>query len=158
MGRIAGSFGVQGWVKVRAFTETAASLAEYEEWIVRSREGSDDSLRARLREVGRPGSEAHHGGLEGGGWSMKHFDVVTIFPAMMDALADHGITARSLDEKRYELKAWDPRDFTKDAYRRVDDRPYGGGPGMVMLAEPLMAAIGAAKDRQRGAGVERPQV
>jgi len=89
---------------------------------------------------------------------MKHFDVVTLFPAMMDALADHGITARSLDEKRFELKAWDPRDFTKDAYRRVDDRPYGGGPGMVMLAEPLMAAIEAAKQRQRDAGVERPQV
>jgi tRNA (guanine37-N1)-methyltransferase len=89
---------------------------------------------------------------------VKHFDVVTIFPAMMDALADHGITARSLDEKRYELKAWDPRDFTKDAYRRVDDRPYGGGPGMVMLAEPLMAAIDAARNRQREAGVEGPQV
>jgi len=85
---------------------------------------------------------------------VKQFDVVTIFPAMMDALADHGITARSLDEKRYELKAWDPRDFTKDAYRRVDDRPYGGGPGMVMLAEPLQAAIDAAKRRQREAGVE----
>ncbi|HEX4333289.1 MAG TPA: tRNA (guanosine(37)-N1)-methyltransferase TrmD [Usitatibacter sp.] len=89
---------------------------------------------------------------------MKHFDVVTIFPAMMDALADHGITARSLDERRYELKAWDPRDFTKDAYRRVDDRPYGGGPGMVMLAEPLQAAVDAAKRRQRDAGVEGPLV
>jgi tRNA (guanine37-N1)-methyltransferase len=89
---------------------------------------------------------------------VKHFDVVTIFPAMMDALADHGITARSLDERRYELKAWDPRDFTKDAYRRVDDRPYGGGPGMVMLAEPLQAAVDAAKRRQRDAGVERPLV
>lgn len=89
---------------------------------------------------------------------MKHFDVVTIFPAMMDALADHGITARSLDERRYELKAWDPRDFTKDAYRRVDDRPYGGGPGMVMLAEPLQMAIDAAKERQRNAGVEGPLV
>jgi len=89
---------------------------------------------------------------------VKHFDVVTIFPAMLDALADHGITARSLDEKRYELKAWDPRDFTKDAYRRVDDRPYGGGPGMVMLAEPLQAAIDAARRRQREAGVERTLV
>jgi tRNA (guanine37-N1)-methyltransferase len=89
---------------------------------------------------------------------VKHFDVVTIFPAMMDALADHGITARSLDERRYELKAWDPRDFTKDAYRRVDDRPYGGGPGMVMLAEPLQAAVDAAKRRQRDAGVEGPLV
>lgn len=89
---------------------------------------------------------------------MKQFDVVTIFPAMLDAFADHGITARSLDEKRFELKTWDPRDFTQDAYRRVDDRPYGGGPGMVMLAEPLQSAIDAAKNRQREAGVARPLV
>ena len=89
---------------------------------------------------------------------MKHFDVVTIFPAMLDALADHGITARSLDEKRFELKAWDPRDFAGDNYRRVDDRPYGGGPGMVMMAEPLAACIEAAMARQRGAGVEAPKV
>jgi tRNA (guanine37-N1)-methyltransferase len=89
---------------------------------------------------------------------VKHFDVVTIFPAMMDALADHGITARSLDERRYELKAWDPRDFTNDAYRRVDDRPYGGGPGMVMQAEPVQAAVDAAKARQREAGVDAPLV
>ena len=89
---------------------------------------------------------------------MKHYDVVTIFPAMLDALADHGITARSLDERRFELKAWDPRDFTQDAYRRVDDRPYGGGPGMVMMAEPLQAAIDAARRRQREAGVARSVV
>jgi len=89
---------------------------------------------------------------------VKQFDVVTLFPAMLDAIADHGITARALDEKRFELKTWDPRDFTKDAYRRVDDRPYGGGPGMVMLAEPLQAAIDAAKARQREAGVARPLV
>jgi tRNA (guanine37-N1)-methyltransferase len=89
---------------------------------------------------------------------MKHYDVVTIFPEMFDALADHGITRRALDERRFELKTWDPRDFTADNYRRVDDRPYGGGPGMVMLAEPLQAAIEAAKQRQRGAGVETPKV
>ena len=89
---------------------------------------------------------------------MKRFDVITIFPEMFDALADHGITRRALDEKRFELKAWDPRDFTSDNYRRVDDRPYGGGPGMVMLPEPLQACIDAAKSRQREAGVERPLV
>lgn len=89
---------------------------------------------------------------------MKRFDVVTIFPEMLDALADHGITRRAMDEGRFELKAWDPRDFAKDAYRRVDDRPYGGGPGMVMLAEPLEACVEAAKARQREAGVERPHV
>jgi tRNA (guanine37-N1)-methyltransferase len=89
---------------------------------------------------------------------VKHFDVITIFPEMFDALKDHGITRRALDEKRFELHTWDPRDFTTDNYRRVDDRPYGGGPGMVMLAEPLQAGIEAAKQRQRDAGVETPKV
>jgi tRNA (guanine37-N1)-methyltransferase len=89
---------------------------------------------------------------------MKHFDVITIFPAMLDALLDHGITRRAMDEKLFDLATWDPRDFTADSYRRVDDRPYGGGPGMVMLAEPLQAAIEAAKARQREAGVGRPLV
>jgi len=87
-----------------------------------------------------------------------HFDVITIFPEMLDALLDHGITRRALDEKRFELRSWDPRDFAVDAYRRIDDRPYGGGPGMVMMAEPLRAAIDAAKARQREAGVARPKV
>jgi tRNA (guanine37-N1)-methyltransferase len=89
---------------------------------------------------------------------VKRFDVVTIFPEMFDALADHGITRRALDEGRFELKTWDPRDFTQDNYRRVDDRPYGGGPGMVMLPGPLEACIGAAVSRQQDAGVGRPHV
>jgi len=89
---------------------------------------------------------------------VKRFDVVTIFPQMFDALADHGITRRALDEKVFELHTWDPRDFTTDNYRRVDDRPYGGGPGMVMLPDPLQACIDAAKSRQKEAGVERPRV
>jgi len=89
---------------------------------------------------------------------MKRFDVITIFPAMLDALLDHGITRRALDEKRFELATWDPRDFAADAYRRVDDRPYGGGPGMVMMAAPLQAAIDAAMKRQREAGVRKPLV
>jgi tRNA (guanine37-N1)-methyltransferase len=89
---------------------------------------------------------------------VNRFDVITIFPEMFDALADHGITRRALDEKVFELKTWDPRDFTSDNYRRVDDRPYGGGPGMVMLPDPLQACIDAAKARQREAGVEVPKV
>lgn len=87
-----------------------------------------------------------------------HFDVVTIFPEMFAALAGHGITRRALEERLFDLNTWDPRDFTTDNYRRVDDRPYGGGPGMVMLPEPLQAAIDAARLRQREAGVERPKV
>ena len=89
---------------------------------------------------------------------MKRFDVITIFPAMLDALLDHGITRRALDEKLFELQAWDPRQFAIDAYRRVDDRPYGGGPGMVMMAGPLQAAIDAAQKRQVEAGVAKPVV
>jgi len=89
---------------------------------------------------------------------VKHFDVITIFPEMLDALIDHGITRRALEEKVFELRTWDPRDFTTDNYRRVDDRPYGGGPGMVMMAEPLQACIDAAKARQREAGVASPKV
>ena len=89
---------------------------------------------------------------------MKQFDVVTIFPEMLEAIARHGITRRALEEGVFELKTWDPRSFATDNYRRVDDRPYGGGPGMVMLPEPLEACIEGAKARQRAAGVEAPKV
>ena len=86
------------------------------------------------------------------------FDVITIFPEMFEALSRHGITRRALEERRFELRLWDPRDFTTDNYRRVDDRPYGGGPGMVMMAEPLEACVDAARQRQREAGVPSPKV
>ncbi len=84
---------------------------------------------------------------------MIHFDCVTLFPQMFAALTESGITARALKAARYSLELWNPRDFTSDNYRTVDDRPYGGGPGMVMLAEPLEQAIVAAKSRV--AGIER---
>jgi len=86
------------------------------------------------------------------------FDVVTLFPEMFDAIADYGISRRALDEGRFSLHFHNPRDFTKDNHRTVDDRPYGGGPGMVMLAEPLEAAIDAAKARQRAAGAGEGRV
>ena len=89
---------------------------------------------------------------------MKRYDVITIFPGMFDALLDFGITRRALDEGLFDFRAWDPRDFTEDAYRRVDDRPYGGGPGMVMMAEPLQRSIEAAVARQKEGGVARPKV
>ncbi len=79
-------------------------------------------------------------------------DVVSLFPAMFAAICEHGITARALERGLWSLGRWNPRDFTHDAYRRVDDRPYGGGPGMVMLAEPLAAAIAAATEAQQRAG------
>jgi tRNA (guanine37-N1)-methyltransferase len=72
-------------------------------------------------------------------------DCVTLFPEMFAAVADHGITRRALEEGRWSLAVWNPRDFTDDAHRTVDDRPYGGGPGMVMMAGPLERAIRAAQ-------------
>lgn len=86
------------------------------------------------------------------------FDVVTLFPPMFDAISQHGITARALQNKLYDLSLWNPRDYTTDNHRTVDDRPYGGGPGMVMLAEPLEQAIQAAKARQVATGVIKPKV
>lgn len=76
------------------------------------------------------------------------FDVISLFPQMFEAISKHGITARALEQKIYDLQLWNPRDFTTDNHKTVDDRPYGGGPGMVMLAEPLEKAIVAAKARQ----------
>ena len=85
-------------------------------------------------------------------------DVVTLFPEMFVALSQSGVTRRALEEGRWSLSFWNPRDFTQDAHRTVDDRPYGGGPGMVMMAAPLAAAIEAAKARQAAAGVSRSRV
>ena len=73
------------------------------------------------------------------------FDAVTLFPEMFDAVLDYGITRRALDRGLYRFKAWNPRDYTDDPHRSVDDRPYGGGPGMVMLAEPLDRALDAVQ-------------
>lgn len=77
---------------------------------------------------------------------------------MFEAVTHYGITRRAFEEKRYELHTWNPRDFTENNYRTVDDRPYGGGPGMVMLAEPLGKAIAAARIRQHAAGTAKPTV
>jgi len=79
-----------------------------------------------------------------------HFDCVTLFPQMFAALTQSGITARALKSGHYDLELWNPRDFASDNYRTVDDRPYGGGPGMVMLAGPLEQALDAAKARVAG--------
>ncbi len=86
------------------------------------------------------------------------FDVVTLFPEMFAAITQSGITRRAFEQGRCGLSLWNPRDFTTDNYRTVDDRPYGGGPGMVMLAKPLEAAIDAARVRQQELGLTRPRV
>ncbi|MFN7835928.1 MAG: tRNA (guanosine(37)-N1)-methyltransferase TrmD [Burkholderiaceae bacterium] len=73
------------------------------------------------------------------------FDVISLFPDSFAALTGFGITGRAFDRRLYALKAWNPRDFTRDAYKTVDDRPYGGGPGMLMMPEPLAATLAAIR-------------
>ena len=86
------------------------------------------------------------------------FDVITLFPQMFEAITKYGVTGRANENAVYRLHTWNPREFTEDNYRRVDDRPYGGGPGMVMLAEPLEKAIIAARDRQLANGIDGTKV
>jgi tRNA (guanine37-N1)-methyltransferase len=73
------------------------------------------------------------------------FDVVTLFPDMFRAMIGDGVTGRAFDKGLAQLATWNPRDYTKDVHRTVDDRPYGGGPGMVMKVGPLQAAIEDAR-------------
>jgi tRNA (guanine37-N1)-methyltransferase len=86
------------------------------------------------------------------------FDVVTLFPEMFAAITQAGVTRRAFEQQRCHVNFWNPRDFTHDNHRTVDDRPYGGGPGMVMLAKPLEAAIAAAVQRQTAQGLTKPRV
>ena len=72
------------------------------------------------------------------------FDVISLFPDMFDALRT-GVTGRAIEQGLVHMVTWNPRDYTHDVHRTVDDRPYSGGPGMVMMVEPLLAAIQAAK-------------
>jgi tRNA (guanine37-N1)-methyltransferase len=76
--------------------------------------------------------------------------IVTIFPQMFDSFVCEGMTRRALEAGQLQLEFRNPRDFTEDSHRQVDDRPYGGGPGMVMMAEPLNQAIGSARAAVRG--------
>ena len=76
---------------------------------------------------------------------MMRFDLVTLFPQMVTDLLGYGVTGRALESAVFELGVWNPRDYTQDRHRTVDDRPFGGGPGMVMKIEPLRQAIAAAR-------------
>jgi len=80
-------------------------------------------------------------------------DVVTLFPEMIEHAVRFGVTARARERKLWQLGLWNPRDFARDNHRTVDDRPYGGGPGMVMLPGPLCEAIDAARAAQRAEGI-----
>lgn len=74
------------------------------------------------------------------------FDVVTLFPELFGPHLSQGVTRRAFESGQVDVRLWQLRDFADDNYRRVDDRPYGGGPGMVMLAEPLERALKAVRD------------
>lgn len=85
-------------------------------------------------------------------------DVITLFPQMFEAITHYGVTGKAHRSGIFELNTWNPRDFTHDNHRTVDDSPYGGGPGMVMMAQPLEDAIMQAKIRQHAGGIEKPAV
>lgn len=76
---------------------------------------------------------------------LLHFGIISLFPEMCRTVTEYGVTGRALERGLLQVDYWNPREFTTDAYKRVDERPYGGGPGMVILAEPLAQAIAAAK-------------
>lgn len=78
------------------------------------------------------------------------YDVISLFPDMFDALRSHGVTGRAHQLGLWQLHCWNPRDFTQDVHRTVDDRPYGGGPGMVMMAGPLEKAVAQAQSARAG--------
>ena len=71
--------------------------------------------------------------------------VITLFPEMLSALTQYGVTGRAVEKGLLDVRVFNPRDYSDDPHRRVDDRPYGGGPGMVMMVQPLRDAIGAAR-------------
>lgn len=86
------------------------------------------------------------------------YHVVTLFAEMFAALTGSGVSGRAIRNELCSLSFWDPRDFTQDNYRTVDDRPFGGGPGMVMLAEPLDLALTAVKSTLHRQGVSEPRL
>jgi tRNA (guanine37-N1)-methyltransferase len=77
------------------------------------------------------------------------FDVITLFPEMFKALTESGVSRRALQSELYQIKTWNPRQFTTDRHKTVDDRPYGGGPGMLMMYQPLKDTLTAIKSEQQ---------
>lgn len=86
------------------------------------------------------------------------FDVISLFPEIFQTITHWGVTGRAFSQKKFYLDLWNPRDFATGNYRAVDDRPYGGGPGMVMLAKPLEDAVLAAKESQSRVTGKEPKV
>ena len=78
------------------------------------------------------------------------FDVITLFPELFAPFFESGVTRRAYESKQVDVVLWNPRDFASGNYKRVDDRPFGGGPGMVMMAEPLAACLDAVQSARSG--------
>ena len=89
---------------------------------------------------------------------MLTFNIVSLMPQMFEILKMDGVVSRALNEQKLKLDLWNPRDFVLDVHNTIDDRPYGGGPGMVMMAGPLELAINSAIQRQQVLGLPRPAV
>lgn len=88
----------------------------------------------------------------------REYDIITLFPEMFRVLTQYGVIGRAYRDGIYNLSMWNPRDYTQDNHRTVDDSPYGGGPGMVMMVEPLEKTILLAKEKQSARGIENPIV
>ena len=86
------------------------------------------------------------------------FDIITLFPELFAPFLASGVTRRAYASGQVDVRLWNPRDHAEGNYRRVDDRPFGGGPGMVMLPGPLEKAVAAAKARQQEAGLAKSRV
>lgn len=86
------------------------------------------------------------------------FDVITLFPEMVEHAARFGVVGRAIEREVWRLRCWNPRDQATDAYRRIDDRPFGGGAGMVMLAEPLSATLRVIRAREEADRRSRSRV
>ncbi|HET6788741.1 MAG TPA: tRNA (guanosine(37)-N1)-methyltransferase TrmD, partial [Aquabacterium sp.] len=86
------------------------------------------------------------------------FDVITLFPELFEPFARVGVTRRAFESRAVDVRLWPLRAHADDTYRRVDDRPFGGGPGMVMMVEPLVKAMAAIRADQVAAGLERTPV
>ena len=86
------------------------------------------------------------------------FDVITLMPEMVLALSEYGVTGRAFKGNIVNLNLWNPREFSTDLHKTVDDRTYGGGPGMLMMADPLVKSIEEAKKRQDKLGIENSKV
>ena len=80
-------------------------------------------------------------------------DVITLFPEMFSAITEYGITSRAVKQGLLQVTCWNPRDYTTDRHHTVDDRPFGGGPGMVMKIKPLEDALVSARQATGAAAV-----